>query len=85
MVIRTRDATLARRLRWPNRTGSRAATRPILVLVIPQGHDRESAILITLPVDHGSYTATVRGVNDTTGVGLVEGYFGNPRLGASCP
>jgi hypothetical protein len=36
-------------------------------------HDgRESAIIADLPV--GNYTAIVRGVNDTTGVGLVEVY-----------
>ena len=34
--------------------------------------DRESAILVTLPP--GGYTAIVRGVGDTTGVGLVEVY-----------
>ena len=34
--------------------------------------DRESAILATLPP--GGYTAIVRGVGDTTGVGLVEVY-----------
>ena len=34
--------------------------------------DLESAILATLPP--GAYTAIVRGVNDTTGVGLVEVY-----------
>ena len=45
----------------------------------------ESAILITLPVGEGSYTAIVRGVSNTTGVGLVEAYFGNPCLGTSCP
>jgi hypothetical protein len=33
-------------------------------------NDLESAILATLPA--GSYTAIVRGVNSTTGVGLVE-------------
>ena len=33
---------------------------------------RESAIIATLPP--GSYTAIVRGVNNTTGVGLVEAY-----------
>jgi N-acetylneuraminic acid mutarotase len=33
---------------------------------------RESAIIATLPP--GNYTAIVRGVNDTTGVGLVEAY-----------
>jgi hypothetical protein len=45
----------------------------------------ESAILVTLPVGEGAYTAIVRGTNDTTGVGLVEAYFGNPCLGTSCP
>ncbi|MGZ4985100.1 MAG: DUF7619 domain-containing protein, partial [Chthoniobacterales bacterium] len=34
--------------------------------------DRESAVLTTLPA--GSYTAIVRGFNNTTGVGLVEVY-----------
>ena len=45
----------------------------------------ESAILVTLPVGEGAYTAIVRGVNNTTGVALVEAYFGNPCLGGSCP
>jgi hypothetical protein len=39
---------------------------------IPPTDDRESAILQTLAP--GSYTAIVRGVDDTTGVGLVEVY-----------
>ena len=34
--------------------------------------DAESAILTSVPP--GSYTAVVRGVNNTTGVGLVEAY-----------
>ena len=33
---------------------------------------RESAIYATLPA--GAYTAVVRGVNDATGVALVEAY-----------
>ncbi|MEO6970844.1 MAG: hypothetical protein ABI217_08105, partial [Chthoniobacterales bacterium] len=45
----------------------------------------ESAILITLPVGDSAYTAIVSGVNGTTGVGLVEAYFGNPCLVDSCP
>jgi len=45
----------------------------------------ESAILFTLPVGEGAYTAIVRGANNTTGVGLVEAYFGDPCLGTSCP
>ncbi len=45
----------------------------------------ESAILVTLPVGEGAYTAIVRGANDSTGIGLVEAYFGDPCLGKSCP
>ena len=44
----------------------------------------ESAILFTLPVGEGAYTAIVRGANNTTGVGLVETYFGDPCLGTLC-
>ena len=36
------------------------------------GDGRESAIIADLPA--GNYTAIVRGVNDTTGVALVEVY-----------
>jgi hypothetical protein len=43
---------------------------------IPPTDDRESAIVATLPVDQSTgfsgYTAILRGLNDTTGVGLVE-------------
>ncbi|HEY2714548.1 MAG TPA: putative Ig domain-containing protein [Chthoniobacterales bacterium] len=45
----------------------------------------ESAILFTLPVGQNFYTAVVSGANQTTGIGLVEAYFGNPCLGTSCP
>jgi hypothetical protein len=45
----------------------------------------ESAILVTLPVGEGAYTAIVRGANNATGVALVEAYFGNPCLVTSCP
>jgi uncharacterized delta-60 repeat protein len=52
-------------------------------------NDLESAILLTLPVGEGAYTAIVKGVDGTTGVGLVEAYFGNPCLGSGstevCP
>ncbi|MBA3544458.1 MAG: hypothetical protein H0T83_08475, partial [Chthoniobacterales bacterium] len=39
---------------------------------LPPTDDNESAILQTLAP--GAYTAILRGVNDTTGVGLVEVY-----------
>jgi len=37
-------------------------------------NDFESAVLVTLPANNSNYTAIVRGVNNTTGVGLVEAY-----------
>jgi hypothetical protein len=37
-------------------------------------NDLESAILMTLPANNSAYTAIVRGVNDGTGVALVEAY-----------
>lgn len=44
----------------------------IIATTIPPTEDAESAILMTLSAD--SYTAIVRGKNDTTGVALVEAY-----------
>jgi hypothetical protein len=44
----------------------------IIATTIPPADDRESAILATLVP--GSYTAIVRGKNDTTGVAIVEAY-----------
>ena len=41
---------------------------------IPPANDLESAIVTTLPANNNGYTAIVRGVNDGTGVGLVEIY-----------
>ena len=44
----------------------------IIATTIPPANDKESAIVSTL--DPGAYTAIVRGVNNTTGVALVEVY-----------
>ena len=41
------------------------------------GDGRESAIIADLPA--GNYTAIVRGVNNTTGIALVEAYDLNPE------
>jgi hypothetical protein len=41
---------------------------------IPPENDLESAIVATLPAGGALYTAVVRGVDNTTGVGLVEIY-----------
>jgi predicted outer membrane repeat protein len=46
----------------------------IIDSTIPPSNDLESAIVTTLPANSSAYTAIVRGVNDTTGVGLVEIY-----------
>lgn len=44
----------------------------IIATNLPPSRDAESAIIRTLAV--GNYTAIVRGINGTTGVGLVEAY-----------
>jgi hypothetical protein len=46
----------------------------IIATGIPPANDLESAIVATLPANGASYTAIVRGVNDTTGVAVVEVY-----------
>ena len=46
----------------------------IMDSTIPPTHDLESAIVATLPANDASYTAIVRGVNDTTGIAVVEVY-----------
>ena len=46
----------------------------ILATGIPPSNDLESAIMVTLPANGSAYTATVRGVNNGTGIGVVEAY-----------
>jgi CSLREA domain-containing protein len=46
----------------------------IIATTIPPTNDLESAIVATLPANNAGYTAIVRGVNNGTGVGLVEAY-----------
>jgi hypothetical protein len=55
-----------------NDTGVRHSRADIIATGIPPTDDRESAILTTL--QPGSYTAIVRGQNNTTSVALVEVY-----------
>jgi hypothetical protein len=54
------------------RTGGQEAE--IMATGIPPSNDLESAIVATLPANGSVYTAVVRGVNDGTGIGLVEVY-----------
>jgi N-acetylneuraminic acid mutarotase len=46
----------------------------IIATTIPPANDLESAIVATLPANAASYTATVSGVNNGTGIGVVEVY-----------
>jgi hypothetical protein len=46
----------------------------IIDSTIPPSNDLESAIIATLPANSSSYTAIVRGVNNGTGIGVVEAY-----------
>ena len=46
----------------------------IIDTTIPPSSDLESAIVISLPANSSAYTAVVRGVDDGTGIGLVEVY-----------
>ena len=41
---------------------------------IPPSNDLESAIVAILPANNSAYTAIVRGVNNGTGIGVVEAY-----------
>ncbi len=46
----------------------------IIATTIPPTNDLEAAIVATLPTGGAPYTAIVRGVNETTGVALIEAY-----------
>ncbi len=46
----------------------------IIATAIPPSNDSESAIVATLPANNSAYTAIVRGVNNGTGIGVVEAY-----------
>jgi hypothetical protein len=46
----------------------------IMATGVAPTNDLESAIVATLPANNAGYTAIVRGLNNTTGVGVVEAY-----------
>jgi hypothetical protein len=46
----------------------------IIATGIPPSNNLESAIVATLPANNSAYTAIVRGVNNGTGIGVVEAY-----------
>lgn len=55
---------------WKNSPNKQA----IIDSTLAPTQDLESAILATLPANSQSYTAILRGVNNTTGIGVVEIY-----------
>jgi WD40 repeat protein len=57
---------------WKTRSDGSSQQAEIEATSIPPSNDLESALVQTLQT--GSYTAIVRGKNDTTGIGLVEVY-----------
>ena len=57
---------------WKTRPDGSSQQLEIEATGIPPTNDLESALLQTLPA--GNYTAIVRGMNGTSGVGLVEAY-----------
>ncbi|PYJ07204.1 MAG: hypothetical protein DMF06_16355 [Verrucomicrobia bacterium] len=46
----------------------------IIATGIPPSNDLESAIVVTLPGNGSAFTAIVRGINNVTGIALVEAY-----------
>ncbi len=52
----------------------------IIATGIPPSNDLESAIVATLPANNSAYTAIVRGVNNGTGIGVVEAYDLDPTV-----
>ena len=77
-----KDVLLATNDDWGTDPTQKAA---IMATGLAPLNDLESAILVTIPPGQNSYTAIVRGANETTGVGLVEAYFGTPMPGNIMP
>ena len=73
LELRDRSGTLvASNDNWKTRPDGSSQQAEIEATGIPPTNDLESALLQTLSA--GNYTAIVRGMNGTTGVGLVEAY-----------
>jgi hypothetical protein len=65
-------ALLAANDDWMNSTP--ADKQAILDSTVAPANELESAIVRTLPANGASYTAVVRGANNSTGIGVVEAY-----------
>jgi hypothetical protein len=67
-------ATLATNDNWKNRPDGSSQQAEIEATGAAPTDERESAIVATVPPNNSGYTAIVRGVNDTTGIAVVEVY-----------
>ena len=68
------STTLATNDNWKIRPDGSSQQAEIEATTIPPTNDLESALVRTLPANNASYTAIVRGKNNTTGIGVVEAY-----------
>jgi hypothetical protein len=73
-VLELRDSSGALILSNDNWRDDPAQESEIIATTIPPGNDSESAIVATLPANNAAYTAIIRGVNNGTGIGVVEVY-----------
>jgi hypothetical protein len=74
-TLELRDASgtlVASNDNWKMHSDGSSQQAEIEATGLPPANDLESALLQTFPA--GNYTAIVRGVNNTTGIGLVEAY-----------
>ncbi|MFL6529281.1 MAG: hypothetical protein ACJ8KX_02305, partial [Chthoniobacterales bacterium] len=75
---------LARNDDWKLRPDNTSQQAEIEATGLAPTNEKESAIIATLPANDASYTAVLRGKNDTTGIGIVEVYdldpAGNAKL-----
>jgi len=59
---------------WKIRADGSSQQAEVEATTVPPTNDFESAIVATLPAANARYTAIVRGVNDSTGIAVVEVY-----------
>jgi hypothetical protein len=71
-LVNASGTSLAANDNWKTRPDGSSQQAEIEATTIPPNDDRESALVASLPP--GNYTAVVRGVNNTTGIAVVEVY-----------
>jgi subtilisin-like proprotein convertase family protein len=59
---------------WRDGSGFPSQEAEIIASTIPPSNDLESAIVATLPANNANYTIIVRGLQNRTGIALVEAY-----------